>query len=343
MRGNTTLLCAALALCAAWILVLYAEILFFSAALSRVPERSVSIDGFVYTVAHGRVSGERGVPDRKTKERALRLAYSAETAARSPLLALPGTDPDSLLYAVSGLSELSRSLASLQKRARDKAFVEHTLYPIAFLEAAAEAERAREFFLTEPSETRERAYYDALRTEATAYLNDIGRFREGVRNVVSDNAGAYVAAGKIVSKESFLEALGTLESGMLGTMERLEARERCIRGAFLSCDIRALRIPRIKENEVAAISAAKVETARENQETLLPLEKERGTQSLVLLEKSACLRDTDTPLFALSREIGEAPNAPPRRRGYYIGDIRFVDTATHENLPFYRDVRKRNI
>jgi hypothetical protein len=284
---------------------------------------------------------------RSLQLQALRYAYAATLASRSPLLALPGTSPGDLRYAIDQLEIQASALAALQKDDAAARMVREDLYPIRFLRAAADAEEARQALIADPSRATSSAYDEAVRAEVAAYRDDLARFRGAAFRAIPEASPAYVAAGKLVSRTAILDLAGRLRRGLDGVDRELSRRDACLGASVLLCRSADLSIPLLPNKPQEKLSPEEVRTAQENQAlySVTPRSGEivRGAP-LYVLDQSECTADAPgTPTYVLAIVSPDEQNIPPRMRGIYIGDIRLIGTQKLGNLGFYRDLEARGI
>ncbi len=221
---------------------------FFSSALQQANViETVSVQGGTYHVDRGFVSTSDAVPVQPARKiGALRLAYALTLAKRSPLIALAGTDADKLDTATTQLEAVQNALADLQSEENDKRLIRNTLFPIRWLRALADTERARQAFLTNSSDQNETRYRAALEAAAVAFESDLSRYRAAFAQTAIPSQRIAVMSG-IETTESILHAIDEAGAGMQATGSRLRNRERCLSGLFWFCGERDLAIPALDE------------------------------------------------------------------------------------------------
>lgn len=346
-----SLICALVAVVLIWALLSSWEnmqVRFFQNALAtHAINITVQLDGHNISFAQGKVS-TLGL-SKSENLRALRLAYAATLAARSPLFALPGTNPDDLRYATAQLRLQALELAALQTDTQLANLVRDNLYPVDFLDAAADAEAARVTFITNPREETMQEYDRALEQEVSLYRRTLDQFEHAARQALKPNMPPYVAAGKLVSRERILGGIQTLRSGFNGMDTVRVRRALCIRGVVYFCSTTDLKTPTIPEVPTHKLTEEEVRAAQENRdlyiESLRPgLEGEilRGAP-VYALSKAVCAPDSPgSPTYVLA--VGSStPSIPARMRGVYVGDIRLIDIHKLATLPFYSDLQSRGV
>ena len=321
-----------------------AERFFFEALRSHDITADVLVDGRTVSVRSGEVTYQGETVTGAPAFAAMRLAYARTLAERSPLFALPGTLPSDLIYAVEELQQTANQLADIQKDAESADLIRSSLYPIDFLRKAAKAEAARIAFMHDSDTANEQAYYGAVREEFTAYILGIHNFRNGIIKTVPDTTPPYVAAGKLVSKEAILSAMGDIEARAKKTKRAFDARVMCLLGHTPRCNPQDLLVPTLPEPP-ADVSDDSVRAALSIQAMYAHIVNHDGVRPspLIVLSKSACVSDFPSPPIYYVAVPELQSDIPPIRRGIYIGDIRLIDIREYGNLPFYRDLQSRGI
>ena len=330
------LLCALLALAAgADLLVEDREsnvLQFFSEALRDADVREhVLAGGRTYNIAGGVVRENGAVVRGRGALLPLALAYKKALARRTPLLPLAGTDPDALLNAVQ---ELERTQALLAQTQSDPGGVPliRSLYPTGSLRVLAELERARIAFL-ETGTIQEAWRYDlAVRTALWQLRADLAAFRRAFSRAVPSGVGEYATPSTSVTRANVLEALDALLAGLNDIETVLGERLSCTRGGIASCDLNDLSLPRLEEqkNVVPEEAIARAREIRSLFGQAGTLEKP-DDNLIVVLAKSACA--PDNPIFSVyTRQFG---NFAGYTNLLWLGDIRFVLSEKHPDIPFF--------
>ena len=322
-----------------------AEKFFFEALRSHGIAADVIVDGRTVSVRSGEVTYQGETVTGAPAFAAMRLAYARTVAERSPLFALPGTSPSDLRDAVDELQQTANQLADIQKDTVAADLIRNSLYPLDFLRKAASAEAARIAFIHDSDAAHEQAYYDAIREEFASYILGIHNFRNGIAQIVPDTTPPYVAAGKLVSKEAILSALGDIEIRAKKTKGVFDARVMCLRGHTSRCNPQDLLLPTLPEPLADTVSDDSIRAALSIQAMYADIVNYNGVRPwpLIVLSKSACASDFPSPPIYHVVVSSLRSDIPPIRRGIYIGDIRLIDIREYESVPFYRDLQSRGI
>ncbi len=298
--------------------------------------RLLDIKGDLVTEGATTVTGDRAT-------RALRIAYAHVLAERSPLFAIPGTLPANLTYTTDELQGTADQLAALQDDNVSATLVRTSLYPIDFLRAAAAAEAMRVEFIEYPDRQNEDRYNEAVGAEISAYLFDLGTFRDGVSRAIPDSTNQYVAAGKVIDKSGILSAIDTLRARIQIQRLRFYSRMLCIGGFASRCLPEDLSLPQLPEPAVPTISPALIGEARSIRaiyENILsdqfPGGEVRFHSPLIILTNGVCTADAPgLPAYVIAK-ITSDTDSPELQRAIYVGDIRFIKLSNYANLPFYQ-------
>ena len=308
------------------------------------------VDGRLLDIKEGRVTdGTRPVTDDRAS-RALRIAYAHVLAERNPLFAIPGTAPTNLSYTADELQGTADQLAALQDDNVSATLVRTSLYPIDFLRTAAVAEAARATFIAYPDRRNQDRYNEAVEAEISAYVFDLGTFRDGVSLAVPDSTDQYVAAGKVIDKHGILSAIDTLRARIQIQRLRFNSRMLCIGGFVSRCEPEDLSIPQLHEPTAAAHSpslvrqASQIRTIYENifvEE--FPADGVPFHSPLIILASGICTAEAPgLPAYILA-QITSDTVSPERQRAIYVGNIRFIKLSTYASLPFYQNLASMGI
>ncbi len=313
--------------------------IFYSNALhgANVSEE-VIVRGKNYDVVNGKVMFSGGNVSESDKGRALRLAYAKTFARRSPLAALAGTDPERFKIAVNALSEIRDKLSEVQETKEGSAIVKSSLYPIDFLMALANLERARLRFIASGDEPGEKAYKTAERRIFTTYQNDITRFRSSFLRAVSPNVKSFATEGDLISREGMIDALDTLSIGMKKTKFISEKRSKCLRGKTSQCITEDLNFPSIPIPEKQTIKSELVSQAENIRsifaETMGNKDVLHGP--IIAISNGICISDTPgAPLFVLYSKKLQEKNLN-YKNSLFIGNIRFIDSNEQRQIKFFK-------
>lgn len=308
-------------------------VLFFSQALSQEHINEVVIVGDTqYRIVAGSVFQNETMIEGVRSLEALRVAYAKTLAKRKPLVALAGTDPQSLLDATTFLEETQNKLTDLHE-GRFAKLLRGALYPTRFLRAASELEARRLAFVTTGSDADLRAYEDATRAAIYAYKRDLRAFRSAFLEVVPEDAPAYVAGSQRITRQALVSAINSLEDGINETELLFRARSACLRGSPSQCQ--TLNIQSSSPPSPAEISSDKY--ARAADVKSLYDASRNDDPPLVTMAKGVCT--TELPgggFFALYREKNSLLPT-------YLGDLRLVDSRNQASVPFYDYFARENI
>ena len=321
------------------------ELLFFSSALrDAYVTENVSFAGTSFEVTGGVVSENGVIISGLAALPALRLAYEKTLARRSPLISLPGTDPASLLNAVTKLVQARDQLANLDVNKNYADVIRSSLYPIDFLQDAAKLESDRQTFLQSGSDADAARYENMLRLTISDYEKDIGLYRAAFVAVVPYNIRPYTTAGLYVDRSAALSAIDDLATGVGGTRSVFEERLACVGGVVQLCDSGAIALPELSQETAAPLPASALQTARTVRAILA-----QGLQSpaldtvpLIQLNSSSCLAATTLPpLFAVFPATSWIDGSE-REAAMFVGDIRFNKTSSYPTVPFEEFFASRN-
>lgn len=307
--------------------------IFFRSALEDAGVRAtVQWRGRPYLVDRGAIEPAEG---RVPVLSVLTLAYKKSLAERSPLIALPGEDIESMRAAVRELADAQRSLAESAGTSADAGAV-RALYPIQFLYALADAEAARRAFVLSGEDVDGARYDRALAAAFSAYRRDLVRFRAAFSREVRNQGISYAVADAIVSKEAIESALERLWSAADSTRQLDRARAACVRGDTRACLPSDILIPDVAVPEPAPLTSDHIRRAQEIRQMLsvafdLPA---LTAAPMVALSDSSCARGfPGAPIFTMGRSRIAATEVPAP---YMLGDARFLrtDAAASEFLTY---------
>lgn len=300
-------------------------------ANARAYERVV-IGNSTYVVDRGSVTqGGTPVPWRQSF-RVLSLAYEKALVERSPLLALPGVQPDKLISAVALLKEQQEYLALSQKDGGEEDLVRTSLYPIRFLESAASLEQARHTFIESGAQADAAHYRSLLKSTLHTYAHDLKQFRSAFQTVVPSNAPAYGTDTYIIDYPGMMGALAMLEKGAGNMRRSLLMRTLCTRGIIVACNPDDIRLPEIQNRD------KEVRTGVDVTQDVTALYRAAGfklsEEPSVTLTTSSCIPDNTPATFSFLRYSNPASEhyfAP-----LFTGDILFIRSALYTSSPFYQ-------
>lgn len=339
IRAAVFLLLTCVAALAAFLYWQHNAIRFYSEALRAAHvEDSVVIRGTVYLIADGAVQHDSEQLSVRLRHAALRTAYEKTAARRAPFVALAGTPPDAMRAAIHALEDAQITLAEAQDSQKDALVVADALYPIAFLTAVADLEAARLSFLGSGSDTDARRYAEALQHAFDQYGHDIGAFERAFKRIIPESMPAYATEASILKRTHALQMISDLAAGAEREQRASGKRALCFMGLTFMCadDLAFASILPVEDRQITAEESARATTisALLIRGSVLP----RGfSRPLVALSSSACLRADRAPLFILDAD------ASPLRTIFFAGDMRFVESGAHTNVPFYRYFAERSV
>lgn len=274
---------------------------------------------------------------------ALRLEYAREMLTRTPVLALPQTDLDSLEKSVAALGNAQQRLSSIQSSPKDAEAVS-ALYPLEYLRALSAAERARRAFLAEGGRESLERYFTAARAAADAYTEGVREFKERFSAVVTSDTFETATADALVGRAAMRAAADTLLSRGKDYAQRIDAQRRCVSGSVASC----------REDDLAwpiASAAAPQEApglssrAREVRALFAGALGEPSLLSLPALRiaSSTCLRGPQEDPVAVLRVLKDAQGSPLVTLPYPLGDIRLMRTDANSDDQFDRFLNAQGI
>jgi len=269
------------------------------------------------------------------------LLYQQALARWDPILALPGVNPEELLQEVVGLRTTAEEVASRQSDTQIGALVREALYPLRFLTALAELEKARLSFLGSGSQEDYKAYYAAQDKALGRYLSDLERFRRAFAMAVPVDIGQYATEKKIITRENTLLALDTLRSNALEVQRKLRERGACLSEVSLCPQ---LTMPSFSSSQPMGATGEELSQTRRVQSLFTRAGYPIKNTPLILLSQSACIveRPKTALLFGFVHlpAIGViASSTSP----IYLGDIRFVDSTKYATLPFFKYFTQQDV
>lgn len=307
----------------------------------------VQVDGVIYTVEDGRAYQEGQLLDEDAAALPILLrAYEKTSARRAPIAALAGVHLDRFEAAVELLARRQAELADAQTSAARRRMVADLLYPVAFLRAAAQTERARRDFLATGSDVHAKAYRASLVATLEAYTRDLSKFTRGFFANVPSQMPPFIAVRAEMRYEDMSPLLARLTRRAAEAQETLGARMHCVEGRVAFCrseDLYPAAIPVAQADGVApsAIAEAKERLERPPMQSLL-----EGAlaprQPLLALTAPECTQSTSgTDLFLLRQEVSA-------EAGIYaiptlITNERLVDTESQRDTPFFNFFRAQGI
>ncbi len=307
---------------------------FYASALRQTAtSERISWQGSTYEIAHGEVFHD-GVRIRGTRSLVpLQLAYAASLAERNPIMALPGVSLDEFDDALDRMQRTQARLAAKQTSAFDASLVSEHLYPIAFLRAALELERARREFVGSPAMSSMRRYENLLRVAVLAYRSDLRDFSAAFRSAVPENAPDYAAQRYIITRDDTLAALTYIDKAATITERQVRDRSQCVSGNVVFCDADELSLPTFTSLDVVTIpspnSLRDVRAALDESGVTL----EPGPD--VLLSNSYCVRGAAGPVVYAIERLSRAGADLAYPSPILASDITLVDATEYDEYPFF--------
>lgn len=312
------------------------ERVFFSSALidAHVSE-TVSVGERTITISEGHIVEDSILSEQETLL-ALRLGYEKAVARRNPLVALPGVDTQGMFQAIRDVRVTRDLLSQQQTQARDRMLIRTSLYPDAFLSAAAQLEESRRAFLESGRAADARSYESQLQRTIRAYRADIARFRDAFSTAVTTSAGTYATPRYLVDRESILNALHTLDTGMAHTEAIAAMRMSCFSGHITDCDTRDITFPTTTATAAQSVSPEAHSLAMTVRATLIRAGyKLDPDETLLQLGANACIvsQKYTAPLFTF--ETVSTKYEPEYLSPRLVGDIPLVSSKRFETTPFF--------
>lgn len=272
----------------------------------------------------------------------LRVEYSRTLAEHSPLLALPGVDPDRLENSIFELERAAEGLSSLQSEEGAAQSVRSTLYPLGFLRAMATLERARTDFISFGDEEHMRVYLEARKRAVRAYKRDLNRFEESFDTYVAQNDDKLVLAGQLMSSNDMKKTLGRMRDGIENTQRILIAESLCLHGFTFECDESRLSTRLSIGREPEAVNTSQVRSTRALVAEIFR-QPEIGEKSFIALSDVACIEDGYTaPTFIIYDENMPA-GMPSAERISMVSDMRFLLSERLTGVAFYKRLFEKGI
>ena len=292
----------------------------------------VTVDNAAYVVDRGVVTLDgKSISGWRTFG-VLSLAYEKALAERSPVLALPGVDPDKLLSALALLKEEQGRLALSQKDSTQADVVRTSLYPIEFLESVASLEQARQVFIASGNATDATRYSHLVKSTLRIYQHDSERFRSAFQTAVPSTTPPYGTDTYIIDYSGMTRAFVMLEDGISKMKDVLRMRTLCTHGLTFVCNRDDIYLPdtdNLPEETVINSSTA---------EDIPALYKAAGfrlsDEPSITLSSSSCIPRNTPPIFSFIRYGAFASDQ--YLTPLFTGDILFIKSARYESAPFYQ-------
>lgn len=258
----------------------------------------------------------------------LRLARASVFAERSPFFALPGTDIQKLREAIHSLELTQKNLSSAQKTPEEGRALE-ALYPIAFLEALANAEDARQQFIAYPDLERERAYTQATSDVFEAKLSDIENFTREFTALNKPFPIRLANFGGTMTVDSMEAALALFRKDITLRRAAFERYVVCQQNIFMSCEkIPTTSVPLISSGGALAVSSQVQDILKLWGEVY---QKNIQDTRVVTISESRCLSSLKPPYTFAFQEIKN--RKATFTSTVYVGNLFFIPTNI-PNAPF---------
>jgi len=289
----------------------------------------VTIDDSLVTV----INGTSQLPTRARHE-AARLAYAKTLVRRQPLFSLEGTDIDTLTRALNELETGEIGLAQTQRTEIEKERVA-SLYDTDLIRAAVNTEQERRSFLSEGSAPALARYVRAQAYFVSRYRKGLEAFEKNFRASIPPDSKSYATAQHVITHDSMIGALHTLSRRSTETANILSRDRLCFGGFVFTC--REAKLPTVTSSAKEPITESSRSLSREARELYAHMRSvNTPLGSTIVTEESTCIDSRYAqPLFAL-REYGVhfLPLASTTRITH-IGNIRLVETASAQDVPFF--------
>jgi hypothetical protein len=295
---------------------------YFRDALSAAHiSETVTVGSRTYTIDKTTIS--------TAPRKALSVAYAVAVAERSPILALAGTDLDSLTHSIQALAHAQQSLVAAQKSSADAAAVQN-LYPTQFLTALAQVERVRQRFLQSHTDTDEAMYEDAQRIALQTAATDLDKSLTAYTSVTSPLN--LIGIGGVITSIAQHDALVEFQRRMSELGQRLNERASCLAGHTAACNTTELSIPSLSISEPFTIppTVSNILSLIDEARARSPV----GEARIVGLAHSNCT--AASPAFFW--ESGYHSTAPL----FYLDELYFTKT-TQPNAPTLQYLKSRGI
>ncbi len=331
---NTLILCIVLAVIIGLLCVnrFYAASFYATELANARAYERVVIGNSLYVVDHGVVTQSGISVPLWQSYRALSLAYDKVLAERSPILGLPGVEPDKLASAVALLKDQQDQFALSQKHAKEADLVRTSLYPVRFLERAAALEKTRQLFIESGNAADAARYRELLTTTEHAYKNDLKQFRSAFRTLIPASTPSYGTDTYIIDYAGVAEAFAMLEDGIAEMERTLRMRTLCRYGITFACNPNDIKLSETQS------PGKEVPTNLSMTHEVTSLYKAAGfrlsNEPSVTLITSSCIPDDAPATFSFLRYSNASSE-------YYLaplftGDILFIRSEQYTSSPFYK-------
>lgn len=344
------LVCAALLACLCYWHTVRTQYVttFFSAMLEKVQaQEEVELGGKVYLVVKNNIQSLSG---KEVKESLrlpiLELAYAKTLARRNPLMALPGVTTSQTRDIITNLEILQQELAAIQSAPVEKTLVTQALYPIHFLRAMTDVEDARREFLHSGNRATLYAYEKKQDIALVAFKRDLERYRAAFIELVPDTSQQFELGDMYVSYDSVLQTLEALKKANGHIRTLYEHRISCLRGFIRTCP--SLELPALSPVLKEDISESELALADDivylfkQVATTSPVSRESPNIPIIALSQSHCTDGSGPPLFSIIPVVSTV-GLVSFAKVNFVGDIRFIDSHSLDEVPFFRFFATRNV
>jgi len=279
----------------------------FGAQTYRVVGGDVYLDGT-------KVTGTAALP-------MLKLAYEVTLARRSPLLALPGTDPVELRAATTNLVEIEMRLAALQSNGTNAKLVTR-LYPVAFLRRAADLEEARQTLLAVPTPQHARSYRMLISRTLREKEEALQDFTNAFASATATSTEHIALFSGVLSSTTVRLVLDTFTHNLSRERATVAARIRCSTGIVRDCSV-------LPPATIPKIATTIDETPPELTREILALwgsvfSTQPPAYTVVRLPNSVCLPDAGPVYVTLSTQKHQQDTYTSLTR---VDDLLFYDLS----------------
>lgn len=303
---------------------------FFSEALRGAHVHStISWNGAHYTVANGVVYGDGVRVSENVELPVLQLAYEQALARRSPVFGLSGTDPSLLRDSVKALSYATEDVASAATSSADPLLIRTSLYPLSFLAALVDLEKARLRFITSGAQVDALVYRVALRHAVGAGQSDSKKFQVAMWRLFKDKHFIMYGLGGPISSEDLTRMSWNITLAMDATSNRIREREQCVKGDISACDARDLSIALPAIPTTSTRQPPTLPAQVEENRHLMARTTERPDdvkRPVVALHTSRCLGSLEAPYYVTARDRTGTGDS-----FFFLGELFFAKTAWSAN------------
>ncbi len=305
--------------------------------LSASANAVVSYNDNVYEIVDGTIVGGDTLDARSLYD-VLRLAYSVTAVSRQPIMALEGTNADTMLQAVAHL-EVSTQRLIMHQTSEKEARLVRALYPTDYLRALAELELKRKLFLASGSPTALQNYNDQLQKTIALKAREITLFEKAFRRAVDTSQKSFVTSKELVNRDVMLEGVEAMLKRNVETADVQKRRETCFSGLYWRCDHSFISLPNLSAQATftdTGIDMGFIRTVRHlfSSYRLAAVDYDN---SFVLLNDSTCI-DTSrhVPIYGTRRE------PPNERKAVFMGDMRFIESNTI-SIPYFTALKDKGV